>query len=249
MKRRLKSLLLVVCMLMAMFAMTACGSSEDAAGTTVSEQEATNYKTAAENLISQIASFSDEDIQLYLDQDDEFTTTTLESWVSAREELGAYSSIVSQEVEAEDNIVTVTTVAQYEKSTATVEMILDTKAQAYTSMTFNVEYTLAQQMQRAGMNTVMGIGIVFLMLIFLCVVISLFKYISVIQEKAAKKDNQAAAPAPAAVVAAPIAEEEELADDTELVAVIAAAIAAYENSSTDSFVVRSIKKSNKWRRA
>ena len=34
-------------------------------------------------------------------------------------------------------------------------------------------------------------------------------------------------------------------DDLELVAVIAAAIAAAENTSTDGFVVRSIKKVNK----
>ena len=46
--------------------------------------------------------------------------------------------------------------------------------------------------------------------------------------------------------------EEELSDDTELVAVIAAAVAAYEGSgSTDGFVVRSIRKSNKskWQNA
>ena len=40
-------------------------------------------------------------------------------------------------------------------------------------------------------------------------------------------------------------------DDGELVAVIAAAIAASENTSTDGFVVRSIKKANrkKWQKA
>ena len=51
---------------------------------------------------------------------------------------------------------------------------------------------------------------------------------------------------------AQIIENEELADDLELVAVIAAAIAAYEGaSSTDGFVVRSIKRSssNKWQKA
>ena len=42
------------------------------------------------------------------------------------------------------------------------------------------------------------------------------------------------------------AADEDFADDLELVAVISAAIAAYENTSGDSFVVRSIKKSNKW---
>ena len=39
-----------------------------------------------------------------------------------------------------------------------------------------------------------------------------------------------------------IEEKEELVDDTELVAVIAAAIAAYEGTSTDGFVVRSIRR-------
>ena len=58
----------------------------------------------------------------------------------------------------------------------------------------------------------------------------------------------AVAPAP---VAAPAAEEEELVDDLELVAVITAAIAASTNSSTDSLVVRSIKRAPgaKWKRA
>jgi hypothetical protein len=48
-------------------------------------------------------------------------------------------------------------------------------------------------------------------------------------------------------VTAAVEEAEEM-DDTELVAVIAAAIAAAEGTTTDGFVVRSIKrrKSNKW---
>ena len=51
---------------------------------------------------------------------------------------------------------------------------------------------------------------------------------------------------------AQIIEKEELSDDLELVAVISAAIAAYEgSSSTEGFVVRSIKKQKKdgWKRA
>ena len=60
---------------------------------------------------------------------------------------------------------------------------------------------------------------------------------------------KAAAPkaAPAPAVAAAVEEAEEM-DDTELVAVIAAAIATAEGTTTDGFVVRSIKrrKSNKW---
>ena len=247
MKRKLKSLFLVMCMVMTMFAMTACGSSEKAAAddSAIPAEELANYEAAAESLITQVASFTDEEIQTYMEQDDEFTNITMESWLGAKEELGAYSSIISHEVEADGDIITVTSKVQYEKATADVELIIDMKAQAYTSMTFNVNYTLAQQMEQAGLNTLMGVVIVFLMLIFLSLMISLFKFISVAQDKLTKKS----APAPAVSAAPAASVEEELADDSELVAVIAAAVAAYENSSTDSFVVRSIKKSNKWRRA
>ena len=56
---------------------------------------------------------------------------------------------------------------------------------------------------------------------------------------------QAAAPVNAA---APAQAEENLADDGELVAVIAAAIAAAEGTTTDGFVVRSIRKVKRNRR-
>lgn len=248
MKRKLKSLLAIICVLALTLAMSVCAFAADE----VTEEEAANYKSAAETLISQISGFSDEDIETYLAQNDAFTTEVLESWKSVKDELGAYSSIVSQEVEKDGEQVTVSTVAQFEKAKADVALTLDLSKQAYTSMTYSVQYSLADNMQRAGMNTLMGIGIVFLMLVFLSFVIGLFKYIDKIQNAGKKKvaeeaPKTEAAPAPA--IAQSEAADEDFADDLELVAVISAAIAAYENTSGDSFVVRSIKKSNKWHRA
>ena len=219
---------------------------------TVTEDEAANYKSAAETLISQIAGFSDEEIENYLAQDDAFTTATMESWKSVKDELGAYSSIVSQDVEKDGDVVTISTVAQFEKAKADVVLMLDLGQQMYTSMTYSVQYSLAANMQRAGMNTLMGIGIVFLMLLFLSFVIGLFKYIEKFQnvgKKKAAEEAPKAEEAPAPAIAQSEAADEDFADDLELVAVISAAIAAYENTSGDSFVVRSIKKSNKWHRA
>ena len=101
--------------------------------------------------------------------------------------------------------------------------------------------------------TVIGMGTVFVVLILISLIISCFTLISKIEGRKKKAaENPAGAnvqPAPAAVQPAA---QEELSDDTELVAVIAAAIAAYEGSgSTDGFVVRSIRKSNKskWQNA
>lgn len=248
MNRKLKSLLAMVCVLALTLAMSVCAFAAD----TVTEDEAANYKSAAETLISQIAGFSDEEIENYLAQDDAFTTATMESWKSVKDELGAYSSIVSQDVEKDGDVVTISTVAQFEKAKADVVLMLDLGQQMYTSMTYSVQYSLAANMQRAGMNTLMGIGIVFLMLVFLSFVIGLFKYIEKFQnvgKKKAAEEAPKAEEAPAPAIAQSEAADEEFADDLELVAVISAAIAAYENTSGDSFVVRSIKKSNKWHRA
>lgn len=238
----------MVCVLALTLAMSVCAFAAD----TVTEDEAANYKSAAETLISQIAGFSDEEIENYLAQDDAFTTATMESWKSVKGELGAYSSIVSQDVEKDGDVVTISTVAQFEKAKADVVLMLDLGQQMYTSMTYSVQYSLAANMQRAGMNTLMGIGIVFLMLVFLSFVIGLFKYIEKFQnvgKKKAAEEAPKAEEAPAPAIAQSEAADEDFADDLELVAVISAAIAAYENTSGDSFVVRSIKKSNKWHRA
>jgi len=238
----------MVCVLALTLAMSVCAFAAD----TVTEDEVANYKSAAETLISQIAGFSDEEIENYLAQDDAFTTATMESWKSVKDELGAYSSIVSQNVEKDGDVVTISTVAQFEKAKADVVLMLDLGQQMYTSMTYSVQYSLAANMQRAGMNTLMGIGIVFLMLVFLSFVIGLFKYIEKFQnvgKKKAAEEAPKAEEAPAPAIAQSEAADEDFADDLELVAVISAAIAAYENTSGDSFVVRSIKKSNKWHRA
>lgn len=97
----------------------------------------------------------------------------------------------------------------------------------------------------AGLNTAMGLGIVFCALAFISLIISLEGKIfgAFGKKKAAPKTPEVpAAPAPAA---APEVEEDT--DDTELVAVITAAIYAYEAENggevpADGLVVRSIRR-------
>ena len=108
-------------------------------------------------------------------------------------------------------------------------------------------------MARAALNTLIGMGTVFAVLILISVIIACFGFIPKIQAMFTKKADKTEATASAAtapVATASVVEEEELADDTELVAVIAAAIAAYEGTSADGFRVRSIKRANtkKWQR-
>ena len=92
-------------------------------------------------------------------------------------------------------------------------------------------------MKNAALNTVLGMGTVFIVLILISFIISGFSLFN-------SKDKPKKETAPVEVPT--LAVEENLADDTELVAVIMAAISAYEgNTSTDGFVVRSIRRANR----
>lgn len=101
------------------------------------------------------------------------------------------------------------------------------------------------KVDEAALNTVMGMGTVFLMLIVICLIISCFRFIPAIENKLknrkAKGQETVAEAPPVPVVNAEVSAPART-DDFELVAVIAAAIAASTGQSTDDFVVRSIKR-------
>ena len=107
---------------------------------------------------------------------------------------------------------------------------------------------LALILEKALLNTLLGMGTVFFVLIFICLLISCFKYIPKLPDKFSKKAAPEPAKAAPAPVTAALEEEAEAEDDLELVAVITAAVAASMGSSTDGFVVRSIKRASnrKW---
>lgn len=108
--------------------------------------------------------------------------------------------------------------------------------------------SFGDKMAEAGSNTIMGMGVVFSVLIFICLIITGFNIIPKITQmienrKAGKGANEERIPnrdVPVATRNIPVVSEST--DDTELIAVIAAAIAASEQVSTDSFVVRSIRR-------
>ncbi|HIS32703.1 MAG TPA: OadG family protein [Candidatus Limivivens intestinipullorum] len=208
------------------------------------------FKQSASMLIQQITSLSDEQITAYIAQGDEFLSAALTSWQSAKESTGAFVSVGEQTVEMDDEGITVVSEVTCEDASMTVTLYGDLQTNAYTSMSFDVNYSLAQQMGQAAMNTVIGLVVVFAVLFFLSYVIGLLKHVNGLEKKEEAEETETPEIVPAPVQELPV--QEELVGDQELVAVIAAAIAAYEGSaSTEGFVVRSIRKSknNRWRRA
>ena len=120
-----------------------------------------------------------------------------------------------------------------------------TTLEAYTDDTKD---TFGTKMGKAGLHTAIGMLVVFTLLIVLCLIISCFQFLgNSKKEKEAKEAIQAKkSSASNAASVSPV--NVQAGDDGELAAVIAAAIAASEGTSTDSFVVRSIRRldNNKW---
>jgi sodium pump decarboxylase gamma subunit len=201
----------------------------------------------AESLTDTIIPLTDEEIEQYANSGNDFTMQAMDAWTEVKEELGAQAEDEEQtEVSYANGEYTVTVSVPFESYDAEFVYVFDENDNGIpSSIAIDVIYPMSVTLKRAAMNTVMGIGTVFVMLVFLSFVISLFKYIPNGEKK--KKEAAAQTPAPAPVAAAPV-EEEELADDTELVAVIAAAIAASEGTTPDGFVVRSIRKVNRKKR-
>lgn len=114
--------------------------------------------------------------------------------------------------------------------------------------------TFGEKMARAGLNTILGMGTVFVVLIFISFIISLFKYILKFQNNLENKEKETSKnESPVYADEKSIRSQEPFVEDNlyseELVAVIAAAVAAAEGGSAEDFVVYSIKKRNNWCRS
>lgn len=255
MKKRLLVLGMITCML----GLTACAQTEEA--TYLPDDKASDFAQSMIETINQgfVADAEDSVVATFeqIGIDGAVISAAFDSLESATADMGSYVEyveIVSNTMEVDENgYVTEGVISAKIKGTARcaiVEIVVEDGVP--TAITTNVEYTFGEKMEKAGLNTLLGMGTVFAVLILISAIISCFGFIPKIQAMFAKKSTEEEIKTEAVDnTIAQIIEKEELSDDLELVAVISAAIAASEGTaSTDGFVVRSIKRAgNKWRRA
>ena len=243
--------LLALC-LMLVSAGAIYAETEEAAEQTDKEQSNEAYLNMfVRNLTQQVVSFDDSQLEELKQSTDAFSAAAANAWASNKEELGAYKEkqpedAVKVELSEDKKIYTVTQRTEFENYDADFIYTINAVDGTPDNLTINVDLPMSVNMQRAGLNTLMGLGTVFVMLVFLCFVISLFKLIPNGENK--KKAAETAVPVRAPEPAAAEVYEEDETDDQELVAVIAAAIAAAEGTTPDGFVVRSIRRAGRSRR-
>lgn len=241
----MKKLLVILGMITCMATLAACGQEEATANGPISTEQAVDVGSTIVEQMNMIVSQGA--IEQYAGNDP-VLLNGFQGWESALEDIGTYEGVDGGSVTFEEDEVIIRINVLGSSHNAEVEIILDSTLATYIGITTNVHYSMGEIMFKAFLNTVVGMGTVFVVLILISLIISCFTLVSKFEAKQKKEE-----PAPAAApVVEQIAAKEELSDDTELVAVIAAAVAAYEGAaSTDGFVVRSIRKSNKskWQNA
>lgn len=248
--------------ILSILCLSGCASNKNASGTTISYDEA--YLTqVCDVMIEQILPGTSSEQVEQLEQLDEFAFQSqlyqmqlpvtpmgyieaANAWLSAKDECGEYESHGDYTVEAHKDKIVVSTRAKFTEREANISFNFDSK-KYLDSITVGADYTTGEILEKAGLNTILGMGTVFIVLIFISIIISLMKYIPALQEKFMKK-NQAPAKEEISTASIPETTAKSDASDAELVAVITAAIAESQGKNQSDFIVRSIKRrpGNRW---
>lgn len=165
----------------------------------------------------------------------------ISAWLEAKADEGEFVEYGSFDITEANGTLTIEQELIFENRSVMYTRVAEADTLALESATFEKVYTTGEKMSKAGMNTLMGMGVVFLVLILISLVIYCFRIIPYIQNRREKKEAKDTVQEDA-VLEQIAQKEEKLQDDLELVAVISAAIAAATGSTTNDFVVRSIKR-------
>ena len=264
-----KKLILTALTLICLIGLTACGAKEptrlqseqskmlilqnaDLFYSMISDEE-----MASPESIEQISNFTDDESEMigqtYLQKtglylDGRTIAKAVDSYNGSISDIGNPRRVVGADgmpvvnIEQKADEVIVNMPLEGNVHNGSVEMIIDRNFHV-TSITTNVDLTVSESLKKAGVNTAIGMGTVFVMLIVISFIISAMSVIPKLMEPSEKKSEETEKAVDKTIANIVEREESEETDDTELAAVIAAAVAAFEgSSSSDGFVVRSIRR-------
>ena len=165
MKQTWKQIFRAVLLALSVLLCTACPAWAQAQEE-VDEDMRITLTSTAESLSQTIVELSQEEIDDYRESGDEFTVNTMEVWENSRKELGEFESMGESMVEKTTTGYSVKIPAQFSERNAEIVYLFD-QTGVPISFSMDIQYPLSALLKRAGMNTLMGLGIVFAMLIFL----------------------------------------------------------------------------------
>lgn len=274
----MKKWLTILCSLICAFCLAACSTSAEDLEKAEQKEQIRQFKidTLNNNVLFYVSlidyldqeqyavmsNYNNEEVEAYLYSEYQVSVdghglkTAMESFHLSKAATGAIKlnddtspKVSNIKIEESGNKIIVHAEAECEKKNADVELIFTNDLfLTLKGGSLNAKASMSELMGKAGLNTLIGMGTVFIVLILISLIIACFGFIPKIQAAFEKKQQEKEVNTEGinnAVTQIVQQEEvfEESTDDSELVAVIAAAIAAYEGSTnTEGFVVRSIRR-------
>lgn len=239
----------------------------------LTEEEGQSLIEETSAYVESIMVMSDDDLNM-LGTYGDFYQISADQVRENREELGDFIAVKDGTWSQSGDNVSLLIGIECSNYDAEVEITFNAKEQEPKNLVINPDYPLSVNLANAGRNTLIGLIIVFLVLLFLAFVISLLKYTNASSRKKKKKkkaeqeeepvlpfkdepEKKEPEKVPEAETGAASAERTAPAgasEDEELIAVIAAAIAmaSEEDPYGNGYVVRSIRKvgsAKRWKRA
>lgn len=246
MKAKIKYLYLCLFVIVALV-LSACSKEKDSASE-IPAEVVSGLSDQAEGFLRQVYNMDDitltQAIQSVRQQGQLNFASGLENFKKTRKEVGDLVSIESTDVSKTDSGYMVKIAYSGKDREANFTIEFDKTLSQISSFSVTPKYSLGENMKKAALNTVLGMGTVFIILIFISFLISLFKYINIFENKLKNRDTAKV------LIKAEEAEEikeesENLKDDLELVAVITAAVSEFSNTDASNLIVRSIKRVKK----
>ncbi|SEP72662.1 Na+-transporting methylmalonyl-CoA/oxaloacetate decarboxylase, gamma subunit [Lachnospiraceae bacterium RM5] len=280
--KNIKKISILICIMSCMFLLCSCGASKK--NELKLKYDKASLVEVARNFVESSASVTNKDlleqVDNYTGADKDIYINAVNGFVDTRKENGAYVGFYADKddtplskIEADDKEVLLTVYAQFKKRDVNIVLTFEpdetigdsgiSNYEAYgsfrvTNIRYDVQYSFVEKMKKAGLNTLLGIGTVFVILILLSFIISLFKYVDSIArglgniknifkkkekniEVKDKSEKQSGSDSDEDMDY----EESDEEDEGELVAVIAAAISAYTGKPQDGFYVRNIRRVQK----
>lgn len=237
-----KKLSLMLCLIIMAFTMTACGT--DPASVDYFGMEYENLKDGMEQDVAALVAMTDENRESINTYGTDAVINLLTTWDDTVAELGAYQGLGEFSISKAQNTVTTEQIVNFPDRQVIITYVYtydyETEQATLTDANADLVYSLGEKMSKAAMNTLMGMGTVFVVLILISLIIYAFKLIPYVQKKFERRGAEETVENAVVTQIEQREEQQQLTDDLELVAVITAAIAAGTGAPTDSFVVRSI---------
>ena len=232
-----KKIFLIAVLCLCMLGLSAC-SKTDPTTVDYNGYSYDDLKTNCQGTVQTLASMTDEDKQYYLENSTEIIANLITRWEDAVEEYGSFVDFGDFEITKSGKTLTAAQTLHMEDRDVILTYVYTYYSMELEDITIDGVYSVGEKMSTALMNTLMGMLVVFCVLIIISLIIYCFNIFPYLEKKKAAKSE----PAKSDVVTQIEVREEQQTDDGELIAVIAAAIAAAEGTSTDGFVVRSIRR-------